>query len=132
MTIYSLFAVLLIQKSPYLLWKNPEKKPVLPVHNYENKVLHTPELSLVPLIVKYPYQLPLYPPAKFKCPDYNDKALNAVQNQYIHADILILGEYAYTEYPKLYDKKIIEKYFAKSYTDNNCEIWVKKFINTTL
>jgi len=130
--IYSLFVVLLIQKSPYLLWKNPEKKPVLPLQNYENKVLHTPELSLIPLIVKNSYQIPLYPPAKFKPKNYDNNAVHIIQSQYMKADVLILGEYARTEYPNVYNKQIIEKHFEKSYIDKHYEIWVKKFINTTL
>lgn len=124
--LYGIFTILVVQKSPYLLWKKSEKMPVLPIYNYKNKLVHTPELSIVPLLIEQPYQLPRYPPASFKKENYDENKVKIVQNEYIKADILILGEYAYTEYSSIYRREIIEKNFEKVYTSIAYEIWIKK------
>jgi hypothetical protein len=130
--IYFLFAILTIQKSPYLLWKKPEKNPILDTHLYQNKIIHTPELSLIPLIVTYSYQLPMYPPAKFKYMNHDKNSVKAIQNQYLNADILILGEYAFTEYSDIYNKKITEYYFQKIQVQDGYQVWVKNSEKKTL
>ncbi len=128
--IFLLFAIFLIQKSPYLLWRKPEKMPALDIQSFQNKIIHTPELSLVPLIVQYSYQLPMYPPARFKYVKNNDNITKAIQKQYISADVLILGEYAFTEYSNVYNKKTIENYFQKIEQQDGYHIWIKKTIQS--
>lgn len=127
-----LLVILIIQKSPYLLWKKTQTMPILGIQTFENKIIHTPELALLPLIVQYKYQLPLYPPAKLKSQYNAVDTIKKLQNQYTKADILILGEYALTEYLDVYNKKIMEQYFDKAQVQNGYEIWTRKSAEKTL
>lgn len=124
--IYAVFAVFILQKSPALLWKKSETIPLLALPNCGNRIIHTPEISLVPLLLECSYQLPLYPPARFKGPNYSEVYVQEVQNQYLQADILILGEYAFTEYPDVYDRNKISIYFERYLHQEKYEVWVKK------
>lgn len=129
----SLFlAILIIQKSSYLLWKNAEKMPDIDVKPFQNKIIHTPELSLIPLVAKYHYQIPLYPPAALKYAENTQNLVKTIQKQYQHADVLILGEYAFTEYAYAYDRKIIQQHFEKIQVQDKYEIWIRKYYTNLL
>lgn len=123
--LYIIIAAVITQKSPVLLWKVPLQTTTLSLNEYRNRIIHTSELSIIPLLVEYPYHLPVYPPARFKERNYGKKYVKEVQEQYLKADILILGEYAFTEYKDVYDKTLIRVYFEKKLQQGKYEVWIK-------